>query len=260
MQSINSWSELDYTNHIFFNSIQEIEDLIKPIRSSFALDSFNYHKTFDDKYQIRLTNKPDWYKHYLSERLYLQSIFELPFFNYSQSRIIWSNIDTHSGILHEASRFGINHGITIVEPDVDGYEFFFLGTTISDSRVINKYLSNFQLLEKFIQNFRIAGKELFTRLYQHKTKAYDWLDNKLQFPSINYIDKFSFLAEVYQYKFTNREIECLPFLLKGCTAKQIAEGLGISFRTVQDYIDNIKIKTNTKTKNELLALLSEKFA
>lgn len=254
-----SWADLDFKNHLFFNSIFEINELIQPIEKYFGLDSFNYHKTFNDNSQIRLTNKIDWYKHYLSQKLYLQSIFELPAENYSRSRIIWTNINTHEVILRNAEMFGIRHGITIVEPDHDGCEFFFLGTTTSNSSTINKYLSNFQLLEKFIKNFKSANKDLFMRLHANKTMATDWFDNKLKFESINYIDKYSFLAELYRYQFTQREIECLPLLIKGCTSKQIAEFLEISHRTVEDYVNNIKHKMNVETKNELISLLTEQF-
>lgn len=259
MHKITSWANLDFKNHLFFNAVPEINELIRPIVKYFGLDSFNYHKTFNDNSQIRLTNKIDWYKHYLSQRLYLQSIFELPVDNYTRSRIIWTNINTHEIILSNAEKFGIKHGITIVEPNHDGCEFFFLGTTTSNSNTINKYLSNFQLLEKFIQNFKSANKDLFTRLYASRVIADDWLENTLKFESINYIDKYSFLAELYKYQFTPREIECLPLLIKGYTSKQIAEFLHISYRTVEDYVNNIKDKMNVTTKNELVSLLTELF-
>jgi len=260
MDKITSWADLDFNNHIFFNSATEINELIQPINKHFVLDSFNYHKTFNDNSQIRLTNKTDWYKHYLSQRLYLQSIFELPAANYSRNRIIWTNINTHNVILQDAAMFGIRHGLTIVEPNHDGYEFFFLGTTTKNSNVINKYLSNFQLLEKFIQNFKSVSKDLFVNLYAKRITANDWFDNKLKFESINSIDKYNFLAELYKYQFTSREIACLPLLIKGCTSKQIAEFLSISHRTVEDYVNNIKHKMNVSTKNELISLLTKQFA
>jgi DNA-binding CsgD family transcriptional regulator len=260
MNKITSWANLDFNNHVFFNSVAEINELIQPINKYFGLDSFNYHKTFNDNSQIRLSNKTDWYKHYLSQKLYLQSIFELPAVNYSRSRIIWTNINTHNVILHDAAMFGIKHGVTIVEPNHDGYEFFFLGTTTSDSSAINKYLSNFQLLDKFIQNFKSANQNLLLKLHANKITVDDWFDNKLKFESINDIDRYSFLTELYQYQLTPREIECLPLLIKGCTSKQIAEFLKISHRTVEDYVSNIKYKMNVVSKNELMSLLADRFA
>lgn len=63
--------------------------------------------------------------------------------------------------------------------------------------------------------------------------------------------------------FTKRENEVLSYLLKGCTAKFIASSLGISKRTVEHHIENMKIKScsdstldliNKYYKNEIIAL------
>jgi DNA-binding CsgD family transcriptional regulator len=192
-------------------------------------------------------------------KLYQQSIFELPAHNYSRNRIIWSNINTHNVILQAAAKFGINYGITLIEPCEDGCEFYFLGTTSNDNSVINNYLSNFQLVEKFVANFKDSGKSILALAEKERVCVDDWLCNDLNFSIAHQVDKYSFLAAIYGYRFTSRELQCLPLLLNGFSSKQIAEYLNLSFRTVEDYINNIKQKCNTKTKNELLKLLSDQF-
>ncbi len=88
MELMNSYKDINFDNHIFFNLVDDINQLIAPLIDYFSLDSFNYHKTFNDSSQIRLTNTPDWHIHYLSNRLYLQSIFELPASNYYRNNLI----------------------------------------------------------------------------------------------------------------------------------------------------------------------------
>ncbi len=51
---------------------------------------------------------------------------------------------------------------------------------------------------------------------------------------------------------SNRERECLFFLLRGRTAKSIAKILSISPRTVEVYLDRLKDKLGCLTKNELI--------
>lgn len=257
--TIETWSDLDLKNHVFLNLVDEINQVITPLITYFGLDSFNFHKTYNDDSQIRLSNTPNWYHYYLTNKLYQQSIFELPAYHYSKTRLIWSNIDTHNVILKEASQFGIKYGITLVEPVSDGCEFYFLGTTSNDQTVINKYLSNFHLLEKFITNFKNSGKQLLSLAEQHKIIAHDWQLNKLTFTPIHNIERIAFLASIYGFEFTSRELECVPLLLKGLSSKQIAERLKISFRTVEVYIENLKRKTGTYNKKELIYLLDEKF-
>jgi len=53
-------------------------------------------------------------------------------------------------------------------------------------------------------------------------------------------------------KLSNRELECLFLQLRGKTAKQIAIVLGLSKRTVEDYLDNIKSKLGCQNKAEVL--------
>lgn len=60
----------------------------------------------------------------------------------------------------------------------------------------------------------------------------------------------------YNYYLTKRELEVLSHLTRGKTAKEIGHRLNISFRTVQHHIENIKSKTNSLSKSELI----DKFA
>lgn len=51
-----------------------------------------------------------------------------------------------------------------------------------------------------------------------------------------------FLAASRKLSLSIREEECLYFLLKGLTSKQIGKVLGLSYRTIESYLDNLKDK------------------
>jgi DNA-binding CsgD family transcriptional regulator len=51
---------------------------------------------------------------------------------------------------------------------------------------------------------------------------------------------------------TPREKECLEYTVKGFTAKQIAKKLLISPRTVEEYLNQLKLKLNVGTKQEMI--------
>lgn len=55
-----------------------------------------------------------------------------------------------------------------------------------------------------------------------------------------------------KYNLTEREAECLFYLLRGKSARDIGERLKISPRTVESYIENIKMKFNCKLKSDLI--------
>lgn len=52
--------------------------------------------------------------------------------------------------------------------------------------------------------------------------------------------------------FTRREAECMVELLKGKTLSSVATILGISKRTIEFYLKNMKIKVGCRTKFELI--------
>lgn len=49
-----------------------------------------------------------------------------------------------------------------------------------------------------------------------------------------------------------REQECVNFIAKGLTAKQIGKALNISNRTVETYLENVKRKLCCHNRAELL--------
>ena len=69
-----------------------------------------------------------------------------------------------------------------------------------------------------------------------------------------YYTKIYTLGEKYQNIYlTQREAECVIYLLKGCTIKKVAEKLGLSACTIEFYINNIKAKLKCRTRIELLS-------
>ncbi|MBS0359010.1 MAG: helix-turn-helix transcriptional regulator, partial [Proteobacteria bacterium] len=53
---------------------------------------------------------------------------------------------------------------------------------------------------------------------------------------------------------TKREIDVIKCILQGYSAKKVGLSLGISFRTVESYINMIKLKLKCSRKSELIEL------
>lgn len=76
-------------------------------------------------------------------------------------------------------------------------------------------------------------------------------DEKYQIP---YLKSYKIGVFDNPYDLSARELECLFCVLRGMTAKRVAEILQLSKRTVEFYISNIKNKFGSLTKSELLVL------
>ncbi len=57
--------------------------------------------------------------------------------------------------------------------------------------------------------------------------------------------------------FSKREAECMVHLLKGKSVRGVAKLLGLSPRTVEFYVVNMKNKVNCRTKFELVELVMD---
>jgi DNA-binding CsgD family transcriptional regulator len=58
--------------------------------------------------------------------------------------------------------------------------------------------------------------------------------------------------ELKKYKLTARQLDCLYYLVQGKTAKQIANLLQLSYRTVEHHISAIKTKYRCGSRSELI--------
>lgn len=64
---------------------------------------------------------------------------------------------------------------------------------------------------------------------------------------------------VHHAHLSKREIECLQLAVRGKTMREIASFLGLSIRTIEAYMENIKLKFNVATKSELIDLVFDYF-
>lgn len=62
-------------------------------------------------------------------------------------------------------------------------------------------------------------------------------------------------GEIYGKYLSYQELNCLQLLLKGMTIKKIAANLCLSPRTVEHYLQNIKLKLNVTSTSELIEML-----
>ena len=65
--------------------------------------------------------------------------------------------------------------------------------------------------------------------------------------------------EINNVRLSKRETDVMHLLIRGNTAKQAAKKLFLSPRTIEDHIENIKIKTNCTSKSELVEKATEQF-
>lgn len=79
--------------------------------------------------------------------------------------------------------------------------------------------------------------------------------------TLKYITEMGLLLptqhDAKSYALTNRQRQCVEFLLQGKTCKEIANELSLSVRTIEGYMDVLKTKFHCRNKLELIAKLTK---
>jgi len=138
-----------------------------------------------------------------------------------------------------------------------------------NSKIINHYLNNTGLIIQSAHNFRREAhalikttSEKFPFIYNQEFSLHDSLtiDNQADLKFDNrrfssYIRLKSFHNNLLNL--SRRELECLEFASKFRTAKETANVLNLSARTVESYLDNARFKLNCTDKREMVRLFLE---
>lgn len=211
-----------------------------------------------------VTNHPAWVEHSADKKFYLHdpTLVNPDYYEAGHSFIsAHANPEFQNTLIKSAAQFDIAHCLALVNKvDQDG-EFAFFATSPSNTHIINTYISQFKLLHRFIHYFKSENKQAFQDASEHsinlkqlKKDAYSNHQNVVNCTP----DKSNIELDSIFYHLSKRETQCLHFLLEGKTAKEIAKKLSLSPRTVEEYIANLKRKSNCYSLHDLLVLFQDR--
>lgn len=233
------------SNHIFYTSSSAVTEIIKPLKQ-LGITYFSYMRSDLDGGRIYLYSNTEILDSYLKNKYYLRGNKESTPRNYKDQILLWSTLPNQYEYDENVRARGIDHGMFIFEPNGDSLEAFAFATQKENAGIINIYLTKLDFLKKFTHYFREKAATLINSAEKSKITL-PFHEGKLNFIEKNVNDDFKLLS--------NRQIECCTLLLSGKTSKEIAKLLGLSTRTVEHYLSNIKIKLQCSNKAELIAKL-----
>lgn len=260
----------------------EIEPICAPLQN-LGIPYFIYQRLYHDGSYIGFSNNFEYSKRYLQEVTDVGEMF-LSKINSNKSLITSSrkdflffspNIDLvdqkKDQCLHLLRHFNMwNLLITFRIKNLDYIEIFGFMTAIDQENPEKLYLENIQLLEHYIDYVISISKFLIEDLCKGQ-RAY--LEKTYNFASKSEEEKTDIKTKAFleatriRYEGikcrngiivpTQREIQCLEYMLLGHSMKSVANLLDLSPRTVENYFSNIKLKTGYTSKSELLSAFSK---
>jgi DNA-binding CsgD family transcriptional regulator len=97
--------------------------------------------------------------------------------------------------------------------------------------------------------FLIERDKILNDIHSHKSRALLKKHNDTDLIK----QKYNLISYTNFSTLSIRENECLSLIAKGYTAKEVARVLGLSFRTVEEYINRIKNKLGCFSRRELIS-------
>ncbi len=262
-----SWEEM-IQKYIIKHSDQ-IRRVTQPLRDHFGIGYFTYHRIDNQGKYTVLLDRPDWAEHYVGEKFFLADPYLRKPEVYQSGLCL---LDTHADperyqMLIDAGIkiLDMDMGLTLIQKNEDGVEFFGFAGRKSHAAFQKLYLNNPQILSSFAAHFRREFEPLLQKMGQEANNLYDlkgddYLCDQPITPLIDSSTRLAFLSDLGMEneieklaRLSGREGECLSLLLQDKISKEIAAILGLSPRTIEFYFDNIKTKLGCYIKQELLS-------
>jgi LuxR family quorum-sensing system transcriptional regulator SolR len=243
------------TNHITYTSCADIAEIAKLLKQLGIID-FDYMRSYQNGERIYLGNNAKYFDIYFQGKHYLSGNTEYRPDLYKEQAILWSTLPNQKN-LDECDRSrNIDHGIVLFQPQHNYTECFSFATYTGNDRIINTYLSNMDVLISFKEYFREKAAHIIKQAETQKITLP--FNEKSDFSKyfINYDSCNVFISNNKLLTLTKRQLECCYLLMQGKTTKEIAITIGLSRRTVEDYLNHIRSKLGCNNKTELIIKLT----
>ncbi|MGD9591941.1 MAG: response regulator transcription factor [Candidatus Berkiella sp.] len=243
-------------DHISYLAVDSIKKIAQPLAKLGDVHYFCYGVNYPDTSGFTLHTSSDYYE------TWFENQFPLCGFHLDEGWHLWESTLPEKQ-LNIAESFNYGQGVFFVLHHKDKTEIFSFGSRPGNTKAIDFYLNNQNLLKRFSTYFRENAKELIGIADQQLIKPppgmvkrpespskYNLLDN----PTIeNFLHDLSYPFNVL----SERECECYKLILKGYSIAQMGIELNLAIPTVAVYISRIKQKLKCKSKSELINIAQE---
>lgn len=255
---------------IYNASVQPfIQKACNLIATKLGLPHFGYIKNFKDGSYIYLCSSQSWLEHHCDnvnrEVAEFADIKRTKLLN-GMSYYSWPQ-NKEREVFRDFYEFNIWNGIELCYKCDDYIENFYFAGTRTQEIENTFYLENIEILKFFTFYFRSICSNILEQAHSNKLipeKSFpSFFDlcqfsqntkSSISFNSLFPIKKFYLDGHLSNVYLSIRELECLSLLGKGYSVKQIALHVGISSKTVNSYIDRIRIKTGINSTSQLVFL------
>jgi DNA-binding CsgD family transcriptional regulator len=238
-----------------FYSSNTIKKVIEPLHRHFGIDVFCYGRIDQNNNFSQIVTHPEESTLYYERQLHLENPFLKDPFSLQSGGYFLKEISNYHNTLKACSEAGLHFYLRLIKKEGQFVHQFLFGSSNATLPFYSLYINHMGIFDLFTHQL-MKRKEFAKYFERYSVQLPPLTSNKIVF---NTPLPCQFLNEIgINYpNLSKREQECVDFLVKGQTVKQIAAALQLSLRTIEDYINNLKDKFHCETKAELILLLMQ---
>lgn len=254
-------------NHLSLQFASDVISLCEPLFRNSIVSFLNYCRFLPNGHVYCLTNHPEWLKYHFSQEYRLIEPINEDYLQMKKFHCLLEPSDISFDI---ADRFNMHVPIDFIECTEEYVDLFCFAfpTSKKENECINYYMNSLDIFEKFKLYFMEKAGKMISQLEEKKillpshmrgisSTIVENTETNIASQRNNIIKQLSttkktFVINRKKIALTKREIECLQFIGRGRSAKEISKNLDISHRTVESHICNIKYKLDCHTKSNLI--------
>lgn len=264
MQSAYNPKNLQALKHAEAHS-SIIENICQPLFNNFEITNFGYVRFYDNGTMLRLSTDHEWTKKYFMHEFYndidFYSMQDLKEGDLRKSLIYGTPLKEHHTALYDHNIWNI---IVIYERQQNYGDVWFFGALRQHFQIMNFYINHMNVLEHFILYFRQKSHGIIDNKNNETlitTTINPFSDSGFENNDKNIFDtkKFYLEGKYGNIHFSEQEFECLKFLSRGKSIKEIATIIKISPKTVESYIHRIKNKTGGLSTSKIIDIFHKQY-
>lgn len=251
---------------------KKIKKTCAPLKDGLGFDAFYYSSHDLDGNFYQVTNTPEIAEFCFSTGLYKSHPYiKNPKF-FSSGFVLPNSIDdiAYQKITERVkNKFQVDQIHMIVHKSEEKLELYGFSTTQMNLNLSNSFVNNLFLFKKFISYFHEEAQSIIKSARDNQVNivsecgdSYHSFDNNRDMYGST-INIEAFLSGMNKNQrmlaliktLSNRERDCIKWLLKGRSASKIAKILHLSPRTVEFYLEQVKNKLGCSSKQELFDCL-----
>ncbi len=247
----------------------EIRSILSAIEQNTALPAFEFARIFDDGRAVILYSDTRLAQYIVETKQHL--VCHVP--EHLLANRFWFQPDPHGPYSHVFRAFKAISGVTsfvdLIERHHGYSDMYCFFRKEGPEEASSFFLNQKEALDSLSMQFKDKAKDLIANVSKDAFIMPQWMRPNFSGLAANEEEQsidvsFHFekihlgllqASNRYEPRLTSREVECVVGLSLGKTTPEIAQDLGLSFRTVEKYMDSVKSKLGCDKKCEIIRTL-----